>query len=98
VTSCPSSSLAAAVRESPDHGGIIAEVALILLIVYTAGGNALFGTAPIEYRVWLFVLPFALSMLMLEEGRKVIVRWREGRTIASAGSRSMGAETMAGRS
>ena len=78
--------------------GIIAEVALILLIDYTAGGNAVFGTAPIGYRVWLFVVPFALAMLMLEEGRKAIVRWREGGTIASAGSRSTKPATMAGRS
>ena len=78
--------------------GTIAEVALILLIGYTAGGNAVFGTAPIDHRVWLFVVPFAAAMLMLEEGRKAIVRWRDSGTIASAGSRRMGAATMAGRS
>jgi sodium/potassium-transporting ATPase subunit alpha len=78
--------------------GIIAEVALILLIDYSAGGNAVFGTAPIGHRVWLFVVPFALAMLMLEEGRKAIVRWRESDTIASAGSRSRGAATMGGGS
>ncbi len=40
------------------------------------GANALFGTAPIPWRVWLFILPFALGMLALEELRKWIVRRR----------------------
>jgi calcium-translocating P-type ATPase len=57
--------------------GILAEVTLILLITYTDSGNAVFGTAPIGFDVWAFVLPFALTMLAVEEGRKAIVRWRE---------------------
>lgn len=54
--------------------GIAAEIALILLIDYTPWGNLLFGTAPIPLDVWLFVIPFALGMLALEEARKWIVR------------------------
>ena len=54
--------------------GILAELALILAIVYTAPGNAAFGTAPIALDVWLFMLPFAAAMLVLEEGRKWWVR------------------------
>jgi magnesium-transporting ATPase (P-type) len=54
--------------------GIAAEIALILLIDYTSWGNLLFGTAPIPLDVWLFVVPFALGMLALEEARKWIVR------------------------
>ncbi|MDP2239573.1 MAG: cation-transporting P-type ATPase [Burkholderiales bacterium] len=53
---------------------IIIELALILAIVYSAPGNAVFGTAPIAPEVWLFMLPFAVAMLMLEEGRKWCVR------------------------
>ena len=34
----------------------------------------LFGTAPLPLDAWLFILPFALAMLLLEEGRKGIVR------------------------
>ena len=34
--------------------GILAEIAIILLIVYTDLGNALFGTAPLPSEVWLF--------------------------------------------
>jgi calcium-translocating P-type ATPase len=54
--------------------GIAAEIALILLIDYTPWGNRLFGTAPISINVWLYVVPFALAMLLLEELRKVLVR------------------------
>jgi calcium-translocating P-type ATPase len=57
--------------------GIVAEIALILAIDYTDVGNAMFGTAPIGYEAWLVVLPFAVGMLMLEEIRKALVRWRE---------------------
>ena len=54
--------------------GIAAEIVLILLIDYTPWGNLVFGTAPIPIDVWLFVIPFALGMLMLEELRKWWVR------------------------
>jgi magnesium-transporting ATPase (P-type) len=57
--------------------GIIVELMMILAINYTVAGNALFGTAPIESGVWLFILPFAAAMLILEEGRKAVVRWAE---------------------
>ena len=69
--------------------GVIAEVALILLIDYTPLGNAVFGTAPIGYGVWLSAIPFALAMLMLEEVRKAVVRWQESRGLASPGSRGI---------
>jgi hypothetical protein len=54
--------------------GIAAEIAIILLIVYTPLGNAIFGTAPLEPAVWLFILPFAMAMITLEELRKWIRR------------------------
>ncbi len=54
--------------------GVAAEILLLLAIVYTPAGNALFGTAPLAASAWLFVLPFALGMLALEEIRKAVVR------------------------
>ena len=54
--------------------GILVEIAIILLIVYTDLGNALFGTAPVTAEVWRFAIPFALAMLVMEEGRKWLVR------------------------
>jgi len=51
-------------------------MALILAIAYTPWGNRIFGCAPIGWDVWLFILPFAFAMLVLEEGRKGWVRRR----------------------
>ena len=56
--------------------GIATEITLIALIDYTPWGNALFGTAPIPPAVWLFIVPFAVAMLALEEARKCFVRLR----------------------
>jgi calcium-translocating P-type ATPase len=50
--------------------GIAIELTLILLIDYSPWGNALFGTAPIPWTLWLLVVPFAMGMLVLEEFRK----------------------------
>jgi sodium/potassium-transporting ATPase subunit alpha len=57
--------------------GIVAEAGLILAIDYTALGNALFGTAAIGYEAWIVVVPFAATMLALDEARKAFVRWRD---------------------
>jgi sodium/potassium-transporting ATPase subunit alpha len=48
-----------------------------LLIIYTPWGNALFGTAPLASEVWLAILPLALCMGLLEEGRKAFMRRRK---------------------
>ncbi len=54
--------------------GIASEIALILAICYTPWGNWLYGTAPVGLDVWLYVVPFAFAMLVLEEIRKWAVR------------------------
>jgi magnesium-transporting ATPase (P-type) len=54
--------------------GIAFELALLGAIVYTPWGQALFGTAPLTPETWLFILPFMAAMLVLEEGRKLLVR------------------------
>lgn len=56
--------------------GIIFELVLLLLIAYTPWGNALFGTAPLDASVWLFIILFMPGMLLLEELRKAVVRRR----------------------
>ena len=56
--------------------GLTIEIALVITIGYTSWGNAIFGTAPIPLTAWLFVVPFALAMLVLEELRKRAVRLR----------------------
>jgi sodium/potassium-transporting ATPase subunit alpha len=50
------------------------EIGLILPINYTPWGNLIFGTAPIGGQVWLFMIPFAAGLLILEELRKRLVR------------------------
>lgn len=54
--------------------GILVEIAIIMLIVYTDPGNSLFGTAPVGFEVWLLAIPFAAAMLAMDEGRKWLVR------------------------
>jgi magnesium-transporting ATPase (P-type) len=54
--------------------GVALEITLILLIDYTPWGNALFGTHPLDLKVWLYLIPFALAMLLLEEARKYWLR------------------------
>jgi sodium/potassium-transporting ATPase subunit alpha len=54
--------------------GLAVEAVLLLAIVYTPAGNRLFGTAPLAMDVWLFALPFALVLGVIEEARKAVVR------------------------
>jgi calcium-translocating P-type ATPase len=54
--------------------GVGTEVGLVLVIVYTSVGQSVLGTASLPPDVWLFILPFALLMLLAEELRKLIVR------------------------
>ncbi|WP_404372852.1 cation-translocating P-type ATPase [Corallococcus coralloides] len=61
--------------------GVAVELLLLGFIVYTPWGNRVFATAPLPGSLWLFVLPFAVGMLALEEARKAWtrrVRWRRG--------------------
>lgn len=53
--------------------GLGCEVALILFIVYAPLGNDVFGTAPLPASVWLFMVPFALAMALLEGTRKALL-------------------------
>jgi len=54
--------------------GVAFELMLLSAIVYTPWGQALFGTDALPLEVWLYVLPFAAAMLVLEEGRKLLQR------------------------
>lgn len=64
--------------------GILLQVVLILFIAYTPWGNAMFGTAPLPMEVWLFLLPWAVGMIALEELRKYYARHQLARKHASA--------------
>jgi magnesium-transporting ATPase (P-type) len=54
--------------------GVGLEIVLLLAFDYTPWGNFLLGTAPVPATLWLFIAPFAVGMLLLEELRKWLVR------------------------
>ncbi len=54
--------------------GVVLEIVLLVAIDYTPWGNVLLGTAAVPGELWLFMVPFAAGMLVLEELRKWIVR------------------------
>ena len=58
--------------------GVVLEIALLLLINYTPWGNLIVGTAPLAAAVWMFIVPFAAGMLILEELRKWRARGKRG--------------------
>lgn len=49
------------------HDGPLYLQVLILIVDPTPWGNLIFGIAPIAGEVWLFIIPFALGMVVLEE-------------------------------
>jgi len=67
--------------------GVALELALIAAIAYTPAGQALFGTASLAAQAWLFMLPFAAAMLLLEEARKLAVRRLDPRQARRAAPR-----------
>ncbi len=54
--------------------GIAVELGLLLLIVFTAPGNRVFGTQPFPPVVWAFLALLAVGFGVLEEARKFLVR------------------------
>ncbi|MDP3267713.1 MAG: cation-transporting P-type ATPase [Legionella sp.] len=54
--------------------GIGIEIAILAIINYASLGNYLFATAPLDWKIWLYVMPFAAAMIFLEELRKYWVR------------------------
>jgi magnesium-transporting ATPase (P-type) len=54
--------------------GIASELAIISLLVYTPFLQRIFGLAPLGFREWAFLFAFAPLLLIMEEGRKWLVR------------------------
>jgi magnesium-transporting ATPase (P-type) len=63
--------------------GLVAELGVILGILYTPAGNWLFGTAPVGAEVWLLSLALAALMWVLEEARKAWLRRVLAGTVSS---------------
>ena len=58
--------------------GIATEVALLLLIVYVPLLQNVFGSAPLGWGDWLFLLAWTPVLLLADEARKWVVRRRWG--------------------
>lgn len=54
--------------------GIVVEMLVATAVIYTPWGHLIFGTASLPASFWIFIVPFALAMIIIEEGRKLIVR------------------------
>lgn len=54
--------------------GIAFEIALQTFIVYHPLGNTIFSTSPIPAKVWFMLIPFAITLFLVEELRKAIAR------------------------
>jgi sodium/potassium-transporting ATPase subunit alpha len=57
--------------------GVVFELLLAAIIIYSPMGNRIFGTAPISLRIWLILIPFSIAVLIAEELRKFYVRRHE---------------------
>ncbi len=56
--------------------GILTEVVIMLLLIYTPFLQKIFGLAPLRFEDWAFLSAFIPVLLMLEEARKWILRSR----------------------
>ncbi|HLO35133.1 MAG TPA: HAD-IC family P-type ATPase, partial [Candidatus Deferrimicrobium sp.] len=62
--------------------GIVAEIVLVVLLVYTPVANEVFGTAPFAPGYWLFLVAWVPALLVADELRKAVVRRRERSQVA----------------
>ncbi len=67
-------------------GGVALEIGALVVINYLPLANDLLGTASVPHGLWLFMLPFAAGMFVLEECRKWIVRRRLRRRSQATGA------------
>ena len=71
--------------------GIAAEVGVLLLIVYVPFLQSIFGTAGFPAQGWGFLLLCVPALLLADEGRKALLRFRERRRPGDASCRGAGA-------
>jgi calcium-translocating P-type ATPase len=57
--------------------GIISEIALVFAIIYLPFLQGVFGTAAFPLSNWLFLFAWTPLLLLADELRKAILRWRE---------------------
>ena len=64
--------------------GIVVEVGLLLLMVYTPFGHWILGTHSLPLWIWGLLILGAIGLLLAEEGRKFIVGRLNGRRHATS--------------
>ncbi len=64
--------------------GIAAELTLLGILIYTPFLHSIFNTAPIGLREWAYLFAWTPVIFLLDELRKAILRWREGKASLTA--------------
>ena len=59
--------------------GIAAELTLLALLIYTPFLQPIFNTAPIGLHEWAYLFAWTPVIFFLDELRKAILRWRDGK-------------------
>ena len=54
--------------------GIVFEIALLIVLVYTPGLQTAFNTAPLQIRDWIFLFIIPIPIFLIDELRKLIMR------------------------
>lgn len=64
--------------------GIVVELTLLGILIYTPFLQPIFNTAPIGLREWAYLFAWTPVIFLLDELRKAILRWRENGTSLNA--------------
>jgi Ca2+-transporting ATPase len=57
--------------------GVAVELLLVIAITYTPFLQAVIGTAPFPAWHWLFLVAWVPALIVMDELRKALLRWRE---------------------
>jgi Ca2+-transporting ATPase len=61
--------------------GILGEIIIINILIYTPKLNAVFNHFPLNWNYWLIVIAFIPSVLIVEELRKMIIRYVKNKSV-----------------
>jgi len=56
--------------------GIVFEILLLLVLIYTPGLQTAFNTAPLQIKDWLFLIAIPIPIFLIDELRKLIMRYK----------------------
>jgi Ca2+-transporting ATPase len=76
--------------------GIAVELALMCLLIYVPFFRAMFNMAPFPALFWLFLLAWTPSLFVMDEVRKVLLRWGDRRRRMRDGAHHSGLQPTGG--